>query len=78
MRNFIFATLLEVLMLGLTACDDGRVYPDTDTSSEGKTVVLEGTLEGLENWAGNYRVSIAGFEEADDEYAQVSKVITSL
>ena len=51
MSKNIFITLLCVLALGLTACDDGRIYPDTDTSSEGKTVVLEGTLEGLENWA---------------------------
>ena len=76
MRNYFFITLLGVFVLGLTACDDGRIYRDTSTSAEGKTVVLEGTLEGLENWAGNYRVSLAGFEEADDEYAQVSKVIT--
>jgi hypothetical protein len=76
MSKNIIITLLGVLALGLTACDDGRIYPDSATSTEGKTVVLEGTLEGLENWAGNYRVSIAGFEEADDEYAQVSKVIT--
>ena len=76
MSKNIIITLLGVLALGLTACDDGRIYPDTSTSAEGKTVVLEGTLEGLESWAGNYRVSIAGFEEADDEYAQVSKVIT--
>ena len=77
MRNYFFITLLGVFVLGLTACDDGRIYPDSATSTEGKTVVLEGTLEGLENWAGNYRVSLAGFEEADDEYAQVSKVITA-
>ena len=40
MSKNIFITLLCVLALGLTACDDGRIYPDTDTSSEGKTVVL--------------------------------------
>lgn len=59
------------------ACDDGRIYPETDTLPEGRTVLLEGTLEGLENWADDYRVSIAGFESTDDEYADVSKVISS-
>ena len=66
-----------LLLLALMACDDGRIYPETVTLSEGKTVQLEGVLYGLENWPGAYRVSIAGFEQADDEYAAVSKVITS-
>lgn len=61
----------------LNACDDGRIYPETDVLPEGRTVLLEGTLEGLENWADDYRVSIAGFEGTDDEYADVSKVISS-
>ena len=62
--------------LGLCSCDDGRIYPESATSADGKTVVMEGELEGFDNWASNYRVSIAGFEQADDEYASVSKVIT--
>lgn len=66
-----------LLLLVLTSCDDGRIYPETVTLSEGKTVQMEGVLNGLENWPGAYRVSIAGFEQADDEYAAVSKVITS-
>ena len=77
MKKQIFATLLAVTAMGLTACDDGRIYPETAASSEGKTVRLEGVLEGLENWTSAYRVSIAGFENADDEYASVSKVISA-
>ena len=77
MKRQIFATLLAVTAMGLTACDDGRIYPETAASSEGKTVRLEGVLEGLENWTSAYRVSIAGFENADDEYASVSKVISA-
>ena len=38
---------------------------------------MEGVLEGFDSWSSNYRVSIAGFEQADDEYASVSKVITA-
>ena len=61
----------------LASCDDGRIYPETVTLSEGKTVQVFGVLNGLENWPGAYRISVAGFEQADDEYAAVSKVITS-
>ena len=77
MKKQILATLLAVTAMGLTACDDGRIYPETAASSEGKTVRLEGVLEGLENWTSAYRVSIAGFENADDDYASVSKVISA-
>ena len=77
MKKYIFATLLGLLMLNVTACDDGRIYPETAATAEGKTVVLEGVLNGLDNWASNYRVSIAGFEDANDDYASVSKVITT-
>ena len=61
----------------LVSCDDGRIYPETVVSSEGKTVILEGVLDGLDSWTSSYRVSIAGFEGADDEYADVSKVISA-
>ena len=77
MKKYIFATLLGLLMLNVTACDDGRIYPETAATAEGKTVVMEGVLNGLDNWSSNYRVSIAGFEDANDEYASVSKVITT-
>ena len=29
MKKYIFATLLGLLMLNVTACDDGRIYPET-------------------------------------------------
>ena len=75
MNKYIFIALgLSFILFG--SCDDGRIYPETDVLPEGRTVQLEGVLEGLENWPGDYRVSIAGFEGADDEYASMSKVIT--
>ena len=77
MKKNVFLALLSLGVFLLCACDDGRIYPESATSAEGKTVVMEGVLEGLDNWASNYRVSIAGFEQADDEYASVSKVITT-
>ncbi|MCR4582595.1 MAG: hypothetical protein K5764_03465 [Prevotella sp.] len=77
MKKYTFATLLGLAALGLCSCDDGRIYPETVVTVEGKTVVLEGMISGLEGWASNYRVSIAGFEGSDDEYANVSKTITA-
>ena len=77
MKRIVSRMLIGFSLLGLCACDDGRIYPDTSSSAEGKTVVLEGVLEGFDSWSSNYRVSIAGFEQADDEYASVSKVITA-
>lgn len=77
MKKYIFATLLGLVILSATSCDDGRIYPETASTAEGKTVVMEGVLNGLDSWASNYRVSIAGFEDANDEYASVSKVITT-
>lgn len=76
MKKYIITILIGLAIQGLASCDDGRIYPETVTLSEGKTVILEGVLNGLENWPGTYRISIAGFEHADDEYASVSKVIT--
>lgn len=77
MKKYILATLLAVTTIGFSSCDDGRIYPETAKLSEGKTVQMEGVLTGLSGWPGAYRVAIAGFENADDEYADVSKVITS-
>lgn len=76
MKKYLFVIIgLSAILFG--SCDDGRIYPETDSLPEGRTVQLEGVLEGLENWPGDYRVSIAGFEGVDDEYASVSKVIAS-
>ena len=77
MKRIVSNVLIGLALFGLCACDDGRIYPETSSSAEGKTVVMEGVLEGFDSWSSNYHVSIAGFEEADDEYASVSKVITA-
>ena len=76
MRSKVITFLFSLTVVALISCDDGRIYPETVASSEGKTVVFEGVLDGLDSWTSAYRVSIAGFEGADDEYASVSKVIT--
>ena len=76
MKRIIFAPLFVLTLLGLNACDDGRIYPETTSSPDGRTVTMEGVLTGVENWPTSYWVSLAGFENTDDEYANVSRVIS--
>lgn len=73
MKKFIIAPFWALMLC--TACDDGRIYEQNYTATEGKTVVLTGTLQGLDDWTDGYNVSIAGFDDADD-YAFISKVLT--
>ena len=75
MKRIIFASL-TLLTLCLTSCDDGLIYPPSVQSAEGKTVTVEGSISGLDSWSSNYRLSIAGFENSDDEYATINKTIT--
>ena len=77
MKRIVSRTLIGFSLFGLCACDDGRIYPETNSSAEGKTVIMEGVLAGFDSWSSHYRVSIAGFAQAGDAYASVSKVITA-
>ena len=74
MKRIVSRTLIGFSLFGLCACDDGRIYPETNSSAEGKTVIMEGVLEGFDSWSSNYRVSIAGFEQADDELVELSGI----
>ena len=76
MKRIIFAPLFVLTLLLLTSCDDGRIFPEEISTPDGRTVTMEGTLTGIENWPTNYWISLAGFENADDEYAAVLKVIS--
>lgn len=77
MKKTTFALLIAISQLGLASCDDGTIYPESATSPTGKVVKLEGTLMGLENWASTYHIAIAGFVNAEDEYAELSKQISA-
>lgn len=77
MKRIIFASLLGIAVLSLTACDDGLIYPETAKSADGKTVKVEGTISGFNSWGSTYRLSLAGFENSDDEYATVTKTVSS-
>lgn len=67
--------VFHIVLLVLTACDDGRIYETVYTSTEGKTVVLSGRLQGLDAWSEGYNVCIAGFDGTDD-YAYISKIVS--
>jgi len=72
MKNYIFAILSGLTVLGFCACDDGRIEEKTVTYKQGRIVKMTGTLTGLENWPSEYNVAIAGFDGTDD-YAIISK-----
>ena len=42
MKRIVSKALICLGLFGLYACDDGRIYLETNTSAEGKTVVMEG------------------------------------
>ena len=48
-----------------SACDDGRIYPDssTPTQREGLTMKLTGHLTGTNSWAEGYTVAVAAFDD---------------
>ena len=75
MKKHIFAALLGLTVLGLSACDDGRIPEKVVSFKEGRVVKLTGTLTGLENWPDEYNVAVAGFDGTDD-YAVISKAIS--
>ena len=74
MRTLSHLLILAVTAL-LTACDDGRIYPDSiATDSGGVSVRLTADLTGADTWSGGYRIALAGFA-GTDTYAAIVKNI---
>lgn len=71
-HTFIFSLL--ALFVCLTACDDGRIYSNVDVDTRGRSAKLTGTISGLSDWADDYYVAVAGFEDGS-EYAAISKKV---
>lgn len=80
MKKVVYS-LLALLVLTLSACDDGPIEKTTVVSTGGKVVKAEGTLSGFSTWSNRYDVALAGFTtEADNEslpYASISKVVSA-
>lgn len=75
--------LISILIFAaalLTACDDGRIYPDDiDVIGEGRTVKVICPMEGVVPWSkasGGYSLALAAFAEGS-QYALVTRAVTS-
>ncbi len=65
---------MGLVVLGFSACDDGRIQEKTTSYKQGRIVKMTGTVSGLENWSDEYSVALAGFDDSD-EYAIISKAL---
>ena len=75
MKKYILFFFLPVLLIGLHACDEGRIYENAVVATgEGRTVKMTGRISGVDKWSGDYSVVVAGFDDESD-YAIVSKVV---
>ncbi len=75
MKKYILFFFLPVLLVGLHACDEGRIYENAVVATgEGRTVKMTGRISGVDKWSGDYSVVVAGFDDESD-YAIVSKVV---
>ncbi|MEZ3550888.1 MAG: hypothetical protein K1W02_09200 [Muribaculaceae bacterium] len=70
---------VAALALVLTACDDGKIYDEVsvDDNSRGRSVVMNATISGCSDYAGDsrYSVALAAFRKGDG-YAVVSKPLS--
>ena len=50
-----------MLLIGLHACDEGRIYENAVVATgEGRTVKMTGRISGVDKWSGDYSVVVAG------------------
>lgn len=81
MKALLFSTLAAAaLLLTLSACDDGKIYPENNIlTTEGQTVTVSCRLDGVQPWASSadYHLAIAAFADDGSRYATVARNITS-
>ena len=66
--SFLILSLSTLLLLLLTACDDGKVEESYAAVTEGRAVHLTAVVTGTGTWPTGYTLALAGFR-ADDDYA---------
>lgn len=79
MRKFFCNFAAAILtMASITACDDGRIYPETATNTqrEGLVMKLKGNITGIDSWAEGYSVVVAAFDN-ESPYALITKNLTT-
>ena len=64
----LFTFHFSLLLLLLTACDDGKVEESYAAVTEGRAVHLTAVVTGTGTWPTGYTLALAGFR-ADDDYA---------
>ena len=53
MKKYILFFFLPVLLIGLHACDEGRIYENAVVATgEGRTVKMTGRISGVDKWSG--------------------------
>lgn len=74
----IYINLLcgSILLLSLSACDDGRIEETMHNVSteKGRIVKLTGQLSGISTWDNAYSLAVAGYNETSS-YAVISKTL---
>lgn len=77
MKKYILFVPFVLLVMGLSSCDDGRIYENASfVPREGRVLKLSGKISGISKWPEGYSIVVAGFDD-ESEYAIVSKVIPS-
>lgn len=72
-----FLSILLLLIIGFTSCDDGKIYPTTVVVSQsGSVYKVTATIKGVNGWHSDYDVALSSFSE-DSEYAVNSKMIST-
>ena len=57
MKKYILFFFLPVLLIGLHACDEGRIYENAVVATgEGRTVKMTGRISGVDKGSGDYSV----------------------
>lgn len=74
MKKCILLFAVSLLAMGLSSCDEGRIYENqiVNTGTEGRTLKVVGKISGLSKWPDSYSVVVAGFDNKSG-YAVISK-----
>lgn len=73
-RSFILLT--EVIFCGgLTACDDGDIYPKEVTVDEETVAKIDVIFKDIETWPEEYNVALAAFSKDNSAYPLLSQNI---
>lgn len=74
-KQILYTLILTAVILSLSSCDEGRIYPDEAVQAEeGGAAHFSGLVTGADSWSSGYTLALAGFADGN-EYALISKNI---